>query len=1128
MSLRYILGRAGQGKTRLVMNEIKYYLDNGDDPLILLVPEQYTLQAERDLMEKLELPGIMQVEVLSFTRMASRIFNDVGGLTRTLLNEQGKNMILRRVINQNRHKLTIFKPAALQDGFVLKCSEIIAEMKQYNISPADLLDKMTAIETKSTLYMKLNDIAVIYEEMAKYLSGHYLDMEDYINFFIEKLEESSYFRESRIWMDNFTTISPQSLRVVEKLMQHCREFSISLTIAPPEDSKDKDLFTISTRCLRKIKEMAAVLGIKEEVIWVAHNDSQLRKSPEIIHLEKQLYVFPGRKYDEKPEHIHLFASSNMVMEVENLAAQIVALARDNELRWNQMAVICQDIGNYGPLIKRVFNEYDIPYFMDEKREIVDHPLIQFILASLDLIQRNYRYEDLARYCRTGFTFLDDGACDILENYLLRYGIKGSLLKEDFKAGDPANLDYLNYCRRLLMEPLLRLEENLASARDYASINKIIFNYLESMEIPVRLAGEIERMRDKKQYDLVNENTQIWNAVVESLQQISEILGEQEAALKEYRQVLEAGFISVELGIIPTTVDQVLVGSIQRSKSHDIKALFVLGLNDGVLPKKGREEKLLSDEEKMRLESLGLQIGLNHELRSLQEDYLIYNVFSKPCHELFLSYALADSEGRALRPSLLAERIKSLFPGLITITDLMDTREQQFKMISTPRSTFKYAVNRMRMALDGKPIYQFWDDVWDWYGINEEWQGYREHVLPAFTYHNQVDDMGMQVARKLYGSPLRSSVSRLEQYASCPFAHFISYGLSPGERKLYEVASPDIGLLFHNALMSYAQKIRSADMTWQGLDREDSDVLMDQVMEELAPELADGVFASTHRYRYLLKRLQRVGRRTAWILVQHIKAGDFQPVAVELGFGTGRALPALEIELPNGEMLYLEGRIDRVDIFDDAKESFVRIIDYKTGGKSFDLADAYNGLSLQLLLYLQAVLNAPQQIGRERLNPAGVFYFKIDDPLVKSDKDIMEEVEKQIAQKLKMDGVLLKDVRIIRAMDANADTGSHIIPAAITSNGEVHRQSSVLEESEFAALLQHMRELVKKMGLEIIQGRVRINPVRNEKGSACIYCNYKSICQFDPLFEDNRYRNLRSLKREEIINLLVRPVQEAEE
>ena len=1121
MLLRYITGRAGAGKSWQVYSEIHKALSLPiDKPLILLVPEQYTLQAERDLIQHLQVNGIMQVEVLSFTRLANRVFSEVGGLTRVMLNEQGKNMILRRVINQNIKSLTIYKQAARQNGFITKCGQMISDLKQYDVDSNLLKEHPALAGGNRVLEQKIHDIAIIYDAFNQYLQGRYMDMEDYINLFIEKLDHSVNLRGSRIWVDNFSTFSPQSLRIIERLLSLPCNLTVSLTRDGSVRTADSGLFDISEVAIRKLHGMAVKLGLPEETLQLSQDHAG--KPAEMKHLERQLYAYPYQPWDQDISHIHLFSAANVFSEVEYAATRIVEQARDHGWRWKEIAVICQDLNTYGPIIARVFPEYRIPYFFDEKREIIGHPIIQFMLASLDVVQRGYRREDICRCCKTGFTDLNYDEIDEFENYLLRYGIQGKRIKTEFELGEADRIPALNDMRIRLIGPLQTMQHKLTDVKEIGEMTRVLYEYLDEMNLEAKLAAEIEVMNERGYLNLVRESAQIWNIVLDTLDQLYTIMGDQATNLKEFRQLLEAGLLTYEIGVIPTTIDQVLVGTVQRSISQNIKGLLVLGVNDGVLPGIRIDDALLGQDEKSQLELIGIELGLTRELMIAQENYLIYNALAKPSEELWLSFALADSEGRAMRPSLLLNRIRALFRNITPSSDLIDKRDMSLDAISTPGSTLKHLVNNLRRAVAGEIIDDYWWDVFRWYDRDEAWRCKRDFVITGLQHRNQTGLISTDLIDKLYKRPFRTSVSRLEQYASCPFAHFVRYGMRPAERKTFEVSAPDVGDLFHSAFQNLAEKIREDGVEWGDLDREKCDSMMDQVMDNLVAVHADGVFTSTHRYRYLVNQLKRVGRRSAWTLTQHIQAGEFRPLGYEMRFGRGGDLPAVEIVLEDGQKLYLEGRIDRADIYEGSDGTYVRVIDYKTGRKTFDLSDAYHGLSLQLLVYLKALLGNSRALRGAELRPAGIFYFRIDDPAVKSDTEIIEEIEKQIAKKLRMDGLVLRDINIVRAMDLEFEGSSSVIPVGLKRDGDFDSYSTVLNTEEFNWMLEHIEGLMREISEEIIRGQARIHPVMINQKKACDYCQYQAICQFDQLFENNRFRVLPQLRRDEVMIRISKP------
>ncbi len=1119
MSVRYILGRAGAGKTHQIFEEIKKNLEaNSGEKLILLVPEQYTLQAERDLLKSLDTPGIMGVEVLSISRLGKRILNETGGKNKTFINKQGKNMVLKRIINEKAGELTIYSRACRQQGFVENMADLITELKQQDITPEQLLEKRVLREDDTTLDQKIHDIGLLYQSFNSYMQDRYIDMEDYINLLIKKIKDSSILLNSRVWIDSFTTFSSQSLRVIEEIMALAHETTISLTIDTNLDVRDAQIFELSWYTFRKIRDLAGKRGLKQEMISICGPAGLDYKQPALVYLEKELYAYPFNPYQNECPEIKVFAAKSINTEVEHLAAQVVELVREQGYRYRDITVVCNSMETYGRLIKRVFANYGIPLFMDEKREIMGNPIIELILSALEIARGRYKYEDVFRYLKTGFAGLSWDECDILENYVLAYGIKGKGWKNPFTRGEDEELPILNSWRESIVMPLEQLEEQSRGQKTAREISQALLAFLELIDLPTEIDRWTDQLGEDAYYEMQSESRQIWNTVMLMVEQIMELLGEQVIGLKEYQQILEAGLQSFEMGIIPTTVDQVLVGSIQRSKSHDIRALFVIGVNDGILPSGSWPEGVFTEEEKSWLKEQGLEIGLSRDLKTAQENYLIYSAITKPSQLLRLSYACSDLESKALRPSLLIARFRQLLIRLSSTHDLIENQEIHRNMISTANSTYKYLVDNLRNHLDGRMVDEIWWDVYSWYRDHPQWQTKNNAIINGFFHDNQPESLNQKKAREVYEGPLRTSVSRLEQYVNCPFAHFMRYGLKPEKRALYELGVPDIGDILHKTLQNLSRELSREKLSWREIDRSTCDKIIDKVSEEILSDYNQGIFESSSRYRYMCQRLKRISRRAAWTLTSHLQKGGFSFLGHEMRFGNGDFcdFPALEVELTDGEKIYLEGRIDRVDLLHEDDDFYIKIIDYKSGNRSLKLSDIYHGLNLQLIIYLAAVMNAIQDREGKTVRPGGIFYFKLDDPLIDGEEIEQEAIEIAINKKLKMTGLAVADTRIIRQMDVEFDSASDILPVRIKQNGEFYSDASVLDEEWFEKMRHFALHRVGEVASEMLGGSIKIEPVKNGPHTACAYCDYKSICQFDQLLENNRYHNIWDHSDEEIL------------
>lgn len=1123
MEMRFITGRAGTGKTYQFYNEIKEKLKgNGNKKLFLIVPEQFTLQTEFDLITKMNLDGIMGIEVLSFERLAYKVLTEVGGIKKTAINDLGKVMILRRLFDKHSKDLAIYKNASKQSGFLVNFCELVCEFKRNDITPEFLQMKTQLIQEEGMLKEKLSDIAFMYNQFNEYMKNRYTDDEDRFNLLIEKLDEASFLNESQIWIDGYSGFTSQQYRIIERVVHKADRVNISLTL-DFNNFGDRDLFFPTLKTYDRLKDICNVYGIKNSTITLKNTND--RKSAELNYLEKNIFSYPFNECNLDGENIKIFSGANPYMEIERIAANIVMLVRDRHYRWKDVAVVPPAMSTYAPIIKRVFTEYEIPFFIDEKRSIMNNLIIKLILSALDMINRNFRYEDVFKYTKTGFTDLNKDQYELLENYILKYGIKGKTWFEEFIYDDD-NLETINDAREKLITPFIKLDNSLKGKQNVKSTTLSLIDFLSEIKIEEKLTRWINELTKAGNLEYVNENTQIWNIVMEVFEQLVEILGDTVMPIKEYINVLQTGFAEYKVGIIPPTIDQVLVGSLERSKSHDIKALFVVGANDGILPSSFSDDGIILDNEKQSMKDIGISITSDIETKACEERFSIYSMFAKPSELLFITYPLADGEGVALRRSIYIDRIKGIFPNIKVESDIAMNEEKQIIQISRPISTFKYLTEYLRLYVEGNEISDMWWDVYNWYFNNKEWNGRLNNIIEGLFHKNQEGYMGESFARELYNSPLKTSISRLEKFINCPFAHFINYGLKPHERKEYKVEKFDIGTLFHNSVEEFAKKVQSEKIEWSQLDREKCDSLVEKLVDELIPQFGNNVLLSSHRYKYLSKKLKRVSKRAVWTLTEHIKRGDFIPIDHEFGFGEGmdHKVPPIVLQLPNGEEIKIEGRIDRIDMLDGEESHYIKVIDYKSGSKKFSLSDIYYGLQIQLIVYLDAVMGNVESLKKrglltkDEVYPAGVFYFKIDDPMINSDESNSEIIEKEILRQLKMDGLLIKDVNVIKSMDSDIKDGgrSDIIPAYITKNGELSKTSSAADNHEIKGLISHVRNLIIEMAVEILKGNMKIHPCKSGQQSACDFCKYSTICQFDTTLENNEFRNITKLKDDEVL------------
>ena len=1103
MKINYLLGRAGTGKTHFIYEKIKESLINGEEKNILIVPEQYTLQGEIDLISKMKLEGLLNVQVLSFKRLAFRVMSEVGGIKKNLITDLGKIMTLRNIFEENKGELNIFVKSYSQEGFLSEFKNLISEFRKNNITYEELKNQSERIENDFILKNKLKDISLIYKLFSENLEGKYIDEEETLNILAENISCSNALEGCNLWLDGFNSFSGQEYKILEELFKKAKETTISLTLDDNNHRKDYDLFYPTISTYNKLQELSERNNIAKNVILLTDS---FEKSSELIHLEKNIYSYPAEIYRKEVKNIKLTSALNIYNETESAAIEIINLVRDKGYKWQDIAVVTNALDVYASVIRKVFQEYDIPVFVDEKKSINGNPLVNFIKSALRIINDDFKWEDVFIFLKTGFTDLNNEESQELQNYILEKGIKGRLWRNGFD--NPILDEY----RKKIIENFIVFKKDLKNYDSGKSFSLAVFNFLQIFKVYEKLEDILSREKEKGNYEFVNENSQIWNIVMEVLEQIADITGDEKYSLKDMYKILESGFNSYELGVIPPTMDQVLAGNLERSKSHDIKALFLLGCNDGIIPRSYAEGGILLDQEKIKLQNLGLGLYKDNETEMKEEKFLVYSVFSKPSEKLFISWSLGDLDGKALRPSILVERLKNIFPLEIE-ADIYFSQDPFIKSTTLPLPALKYLSENFRKNIDYGKMDSRWWDVYSWYYENSLWEDKLSLIIKGLFHENQEKESTNSKRKDVYLSKDRFSISRLETYSNCPFKHFVKYGLRPVETKEYKVQLPDIGTLFHAALEVFPGHLKKENINWKEISKEDTGVYVDEIVDTLAEKFQNGLLESSARNIYLKEKIKRVTKRAVKTLTEQLQKGSFEPWKFEHPF---RTLISPE------KGIVLEGRVDRLDLWQDNEENYyLRVIDYKSGQKKFDLNDVLNLIQLQLVVYLLASLDeAKKEIGKD-IKSGGAFYFRIDDPVIETEESQEENINLLITSELKMDGFLPEDKQIVRAMDNSLEDGSKstVIPVGLKNDGDFNAYSKVFTENQ----LEKIFEYVKIMTIDIVEkinsGDIKIQPGKGKNYSSCSFCEYHSLCQFDTAFPENYYRKLVKYNKDEIIKVM---------
>ncbi|WP_040215121.1 helicase-exonuclease AddAB subunit AddB [Clostridium polynesiense] len=1150
MSLRFIFGRGGSGKSQYCLDQIKKRIDEGTkNKLILLVPEQFSFTAEKNLLDAVGELSILKAEVLSFKRMAHNVFSEVGGATHKRMNDAGKSMLLYKIIEDSKEDMEIFYNASRQQGFVDIINEAVKEFKKYNITPEMLEVASSDFNDKNDLHKKLKDLSLLYSRFEKKINERFLDPEDELTLLAEKLQGCSIYNGAEIWIDEFTSFTPQQYAVIEKLLKCASAVNVTLlsdSLSLYDIHDTTDIFNVTKNTERRIVELAerTNTGYLKPVDLNGDCCPRFNHSDEIQHLEKHFFSFPYSYYNNEAESLRLYKAQNSYEELEFIARDIIRLTRDEGYRFKDIAVVCRNLDSYEKLTSVIFREYDIPYFMDKKIDIMDNPLVVLINSMFDIFMKNWSYEAVFRYLKTGLTGIPAEEIDILENYVLANGIRGSKWMEDmwgyrltygFKEEamtlyESSMINRVNETREAVVKPLLDIHEKIKSKATVRELSVAIYDYI----VKIGALERMEQWRDKFSSSGMQENVSEYDQVIDFimgvLDQLVETMGDEYIKLEEFSKILNVGFLKCEIGLIPISLDQVNVGDIGRIKSQGVKALYIIGVNDGVFPKADKEEGILSDNDRITLKERGIELAADTKTKAFEEQLLVYTALTMASRYLMMTFPMSDFEGKALRPSIVISRAKKIFPKLIEESDIVkkNIKYPELEKISSPQPTFNELIGALRRDYEGEEIEEVWRQAQSWYEGREPWREKSHRIIEALTYSNQVESINSEKIRKLYEKPYYFSVSRLEQYSECPFAYFVKYGLKAKDRKIYELSSPDLGSFMHEVLDDFSRHIENEGKQWKDLNSEYSRKIISSIVDEMLANKENSILNSSAKYKYIGSRVKRILTKSVNIISEQIKRGSFKPLGYEMTFGKGKEddMPAIRLELPSGEEIFLRGRIDRVDTMEMDGNTYIRIIDYKSGSKELDLSDIYYGLQIQLLIYLEALISNSEKFIKQQSIPGAILYFRIDDPIVKGKPGMSEEeIKEQIMKRLKMKGLLLGDAKVIKEMDKTMTGYSLIIPAKLNKDDSLSKSSSAITEEQFEILRNYVRESLVKLCDEMLKGNIKIKPAKKLKYTACQNCSYASVCQFDTSMKDNSYNYMHKKKDEDVWELMKEKIQE---
>ncbi len=1100
MSLKFIFGPSGSGKSQFLYNRIVEESEaHPERQFIVLVPEQFTMQTQKDLVAAHPAHGIMNIDVLSFARLAYRVFEETGGGQLPVLDDEGKNLVLRKIAGDFEGELKVLRGNMKKPGYISEVKSVISEFTQYDVGEEEICRVMETAGEDSNLSCKLEDILKLYLGFSEYLDKKYITKEELLDVLSREIGKSEILKDSTVALDGFTGFTPVQNRLLRELMRCCREVVVTVIMDERENPfsyrSPYQLFALSKHMVSSLSDIAKEEKIAvEEPEYLYGKPVRFEGNDALSFLERNIFRCGREAFGREQEAVSVRGARNPREEAFAAAGEIRALVRERKYRFRDIGVIASDMDVYGDYLEEAFAAYDIPAFMDHKRSILLNSFVEYVRT---INSYSASVISLTVFCRCFSTKTNPSTFStncVLENYVIGLGIKGykkwqCRWERLLKGMDAEDLRRLNRLRTQFVEKVdgfvFVLKQRQKTVRD---ITEALYEFMVREELQLKLKRQEEMFLAEGELALAKEYAQVYRILMELLDKFVELLGDEAVSLKEYGKLLDAGLSEARVGVIPPSVDQLVAGDVQRTRLKDIKALIFIGANDAYLPGALLRTGLLSerDRERFQKEKISLAPG-GKEQAYIQKFYLYMNL-TKPSERLSVYFSKVSPEGKSMRPSYLIQEIRRLYP-LLAVSD------EEGRPLRDRELTEDMGMDLLIKGFQGRELTdRGWQELYAWYLRDPRLKERAERLLLAGYYSRPSDGLTREVAERLYGKDFEDSITRIERFSACAFAHFLTYGLNLREREEYEFQAVDLGIICHSALEAFSKRLQRENIGWMELSDELRRQYIDESVEEAAADYGNLVLSSSERNAYMVVRMKRMLERTVWALAKQLSAGDFEPAAYEFRFKNGK--------------------IDRIDTCEDGDKVYVKVMDYKTGSRAFDVVALYHGLQLQLMVYMDAALGEQERRhpGMEAV-PAGVFYYRLSDPVVDKGE---EDTEAAVLKELKPDGLINLQDEVLEHLDRRREGESLAVPIKYNKNGSLSKTSKAVPEEEFRLMMGHALKKIETAHQEILMGETVAAPYRRGTESGCDYCGYRHVCGFDLKVPGYRYRDIGKMSKEEAV------------
>ena len=1110
MSLHFILGGSGSGKSAFIYQHIiRQSLDNPEKKYLVIVPEQSTLQTTREIILHHPAKGILNIDVLSFHRLSARVFEEAGAGGEKVLSETGKNLVIRRAASGIRDSLPWLGAKLERQGYVSQVKSILSELAQYEVTPGmlrALAEERESIAENggrtqhlhagtSLLDMKLSDIALLQEAFDEARRGLFITAEEVPALLARYAPQSRLLAGCTLVFDGFTGFTPVQMTAIRALLRCAAEVFVTVTVPEHEEVfgkiREHELFALSKRTIQALAKMASEEGVPVAPLqWIGPDHGRHMPGSELSRLEKG-FLRPAPKREEheagRERQVRIVQLPDPAAEAAFAVATARSLIRDEGYDPSEIGLICSDLSEYAPHLIRAFERAHIPCFIDRKEPVLMNPCLEFIRAATEAADKNFSYVSVMRLLRTGLTDLSREETDLLETYLLASGVRSfSGWKKPWvrvvRSLTPEQLETVNSMRERFVSGMEAFMKAFSSKEETIhTYTAALTGLLESFEIEAKLQdasrrptglGRSQTARKDAEYD------HVFESVRKVMDEADMLLGEGRVCREEYVRILEAGFEQAQIGMLPAMSDQVHVGDLLRSRPGSLKALLFLGMNEGLVPSAAGSGGLLTERDREVLGAYGIRLSPTMREDIYIQRFYLYLGLTRPSRRLYLTFSAGDSAGNPVSPSPILREVRRVLEEV-----KVETVREPLKL-TLEDAVKDIALQVGRGELPGKgPAFEKMLNQLEKAGVSMP--------LTRVLAHGGISCSDEQItagtAHVLYGEGMTGSVSRMDSFAQCPFRHFLAYGLTLREREEFTVRTLDTGTLFHDALERFGRYMNTDHAyDWRTVSDEQASRLVYRCVEESGLELFQGLFSDTERNRFAKERVAKILSDSVWVMLRQVRAGDQTPYFFETGFADKG----------------VKGRIDRIDICERGDQVYAAVVDYKSGKQKFDLRLIRDGRTLQLPVYLGNALRflRKRYPGKEII-PAGMLYYHLKEPVYQAKAGSFpssEQITEGLLEALRPSGIVNLEPDALNTFAEDEQIRNLIIPGP-----KYNRDGSLSARSPLAATGRQLGSIVsfterkmEEMRESILGGTIKAEPYRDQKGTVCAWCPYRSACSFD--------------------------------